>query len=1372
METDDLSRMEVLDNESILDVLEKRYKTSQIYTNVDSLLLSINPYEEIELYRDEVKEVYKTGNTELRSHIYDLINDCIRNREVYGKHSIVITGESGSGKTETTKEILRYLNLDISKDVDTILEAFGNAATAMNENSSRFGKLINVDGKVGIKTFLLEKSRVTSSGNEKNFHVFYYLLAKRGESLQNDYIAYSISDGDDVAESNNIGNIRHIRDERPMACAGKELTNDILQGKMDELNEALGRINVDTQKIEDILMGILHLGSLKIENNSIEKNEIYEKILENLELTDNLLSSYLLLKKIKVRDECISKPYTDEESRVIRDSVARLLYQGLFNYIVDKINCSLSVVNDQEIKIAILDIFGFECFGEEDSSTEFYPRASLESGIASRLDYQSAPNESSRLDYQSAPNESSRLDYQSAPNESNRLDYQSAMNTSNGLDQLCINWANERLFSYYVKHSLEDQQRILEDEGLNKNICSVSLPNSLDLLESRCGVLDLIEEECLLKGTYENLFLKIQKFHNLKTTEILDGASHLDDGLDSSISGDANSDQSMSHRERKIIIPHYARDVKYSLSDFLSKNKEKSNLEEIYPQHSFIESNLVPFSESSTTVISSFRSSLNILFSELSQTRIKYVKCINPNTRKRPGMFNRRLVLSQLQTNGVFKAVELSKQLYPHVFFFDEFQDYFGIDLGPAGDDSDASTSNMTNRNMNSAGDDNGAGVCNDEEILKGVIRGKTRVFLNNKVFAMLRMRKRNAEIVMINAMQRMVREYLRICYEKELEDAEREKLELAEREKQQLEAARVKKELEEAEMKSREEIMELTLENRFREAQEAQILAKKSGLKELKDKLMTDTLYEEEEASKKGEYTDGADGAFAGQNNKKYSDSLKGQESRATTAASCNEQNSTVTASTQQSASSIDNQDAALSSIDGQDAASSIDGQDAASSIDNQDAASSIDGQDAALIESLRSELDLAKSELSRTKNDLENLKALCPNCKILEKKYKIQSKELEKMRILEIELEKYRARLSEIDGMNEEDEIPPMSIHSTIGCLLKLFLENIPQYSSTEIIRKDEILSLAHSLNQALISLGIENYKKNLEICLDEIFGKFTSFENDINTILYILSNLIELSIISPGSSRSIVWSHVSTLFLHLCSLQTAALSSIAPSAILDHQQLKEFKVKTSIYRKIFAGPSISKLTAHLVHFHDLSLFYHLPHSFVMNNTSFMISYIDYCTFNALMARKHFLSHNRCIQINYNLSEIEKFCCGIHFHYGFFNMAYMREVFRISLHINSMGENIGSSTGENAAKGGIGVSSLIGESFLNNSQISTLYDLFNIKTEQFKRAGEHVFINKPFPLLPEVSELKSTSQFVHPQYLPEKSLRYLFKCFKSFSL
>jgi len=336
---------------SILDVLKKRYSKNNIYTNIGEVIISINPFKRIPIY-DNISDV------DIKiPHIYSLSKIAYENSK-FQNQSILVSGESGSGKTENTKYILKYLcnnyseNTDLSKKIincNYLIELFGNAKTVRNDNSSRFGKFIKLYLKnnliigAGIEKYLLEKSRISSVNSlEKSYHIF-YLLCSNEKTIQK----YNFKNIDQYKLLKN-SNYDYVIDE---------FTN------FDKLLLIFEQFNFNNTEIDNIFYQIrLVLELLNCSNKSDIKKfiELEQELLHILNIDKEVLYDNLITKKYVVSGEEIIKQLDDNDIKIRIKSYSEDLYDDIFNKIISKINECLD--NKSQNYISILDIFGFEIF--------------------------------------------------------------------------------------------------------------------------------------------------------------------------------------------------------------------------------------------------------------------------------------------------------------------------------------------------------------------------------------------------------------------------------------------------------------------------------------------------------------------------------------------------------------------------------------------------------------------------------------------------------------------------------------------------------------------------------------------------------------------------------------------------------------------------------------------------------------------------------------------------------------------------------------------------------------------------------------------------------------------------------------------------
>jgi len=445
---DDLVMLDTISSDKILECLKNRYMMDEIYTNIGPVLIAINPFKMIASnYTDaKIREYRGKKFFELPPHVYALADETYNSMMNYRESQcIIISGESGSGKTETSKFIMGYISGVSGKSVEVvrvkermlssnpILEAFGNAKTVNNNNSSRFGKYMEIMFEGGdpvggrVTNYLLEKSRVVAPAvGERNFHVFYQYC--RGASKQQKE-AYYLEDPSYFAYLN-ISN-----------CYDVPGINDVADFK--EVQEALGVVGLseaDKAEIFRVIAAVLWLGNLSFvedgsERSSLADPAVLQYVTALMECDASLLQAALLTRKIQTgvgaRAEVFSKPNNRKEAEFCRDTLAKAMYSRLFDYLVRRVNESIMKPNFSGVMIGVLDIYGFEIF-------QF-----------------------------------------------------------NSFEQLCINFVNEKLQQIFIELTLKAEQEEYRAEGIpwkdikyynNKPIC--------DLIENKPGLLTLLDDCC------------------------------------------------------------------------------------------------------------------------------------------------------------------------------------------------------------------------------------------------------------------------------------------------------------------------------------------------------------------------------------------------------------------------------------------------------------------------------------------------------------------------------------------------------------------------------------------------------------------------------------------------------------------------------------------------------------------------------------------------------------------------------------------------------------------------------------------------------------------------------------------------------------
>uniref|UniRef100_A0A5F8GUI5 Myosin IXA n=1 Tax=Monodelphis domestica TaxID=13616 RepID=A0A5F8GUI5_MONDO len=466
---DDLCSLPDLNEKTLLENLRNRFKQEKIYTYVGSILIVINPFKFLPIYNPKYVKMYDNHQLgKLEPHIYAVADVAYHAMLQRRKNQcIVISGESGSGKTQSTNFLIHHLTAlsqkgfasgveQIILGAGPVLEAFGNAKTAHNNNSSRFGKFIQVNyqetGTVRgayVEKYLLEKSRlVYQEHNERNYHVFYYLLAGASEEER---AAFHLKQPEEY---------HYLNQQDCSIVDGEDLKHDF--ERLQLAMEMVGFLPKTRRQIFSLLSAILHLGNIcykkktyRDESIDICNPEVLPIVSELLEVKEEMLFEALVTRKTVTVGEKLILPYKQAEAITVRNSMAKSLYSALFDWIVFRINHALLNTKDLEestktLSIGVLDIFGFE-------------------------------------------------------------DYE-----SNSFEQFCINFANERLQHYFNQHIFKLEQEEYRTEGISwHNIDYIDNSGCINLISKKpTGLLHLLDEESNFpQATNQTLLDKFKRQH-------------------------------------------------------------------------------------------------------------------------------------------------------------------------------------------------------------------------------------------------------------------------------------------------------------------------------------------------------------------------------------------------------------------------------------------------------------------------------------------------------------------------------------------------------------------------------------------------------------------------------------------------------------------------------------------------------------------------------------------------------------------------------------------------------------------------------------------------------------------------------------------
>ena len=639
---DDMAELTHLNEASVVHNLDMRYRADLIYTYSGLFLVTVNPYCSLPIYTNEYMKMYKGRSREdAKPHIYAMADEAFRNLVDEGENqSILVTGESGAGKTENTKKVIQYLAAVATSDspaaksgrqfsnlsqqilrANPILEAFGNAQTVRNNNSSRFGKFIRIEftrsGQIAgafIDWYLLEKSRVVKiNSSERNYHVFYQLLRGADKRMKNDFLLANLG----------VEDFAYTRDG-----------NDIVAGvsDIDEWNSLLEAFHImgfseaEQRSILRNVAAVLLLGNVSVMKESLRADQATlntdayshaEKACRLLGIPTESFIKGLLHPTVKAGRELVEKVQTPEQVRSSLDALSKGIYERSFGDLVSRINRQLDRTGmgaDDSHFIGVLDIAGFEIFEE------------------------------------------------------------------NSFEQLCINYTNEKLQQFFNHHMFVLEQEEYAREQIEWKFIDFGkdLQPTIDLIElpNPIGIFSCLDEDSVMpKATDKSFTEKMHSLWERKTTKYR--ASRLSQGF---------------------VLTHYAAEVEYSTNGWLEKNKDPLNdnvtrlLASSSDKHtaSLFADCADPDDEAGTsrsrvkkglfrTVAQRHKEQLSSLMSQLHSTHPHFVRCILPNHKKRPKQFSASLVLDQLRCNGVLEGIRIARTGFPNRLPFSEFRQRYEV---------------------------------------------------------------------------------------------------------------------------------------------------------------------------------------------------------------------------------------------------------------------------------------------------------------------------------------------------------------------------------------------------------------------------------------------------------------------------------------------------------------------------------------------------------------------------------------------------------------------------------------------------------------------------------------------------------------------
>ncbi|KAG5949621.1 hypothetical protein E4U53_005814 [Claviceps sorghi] len=637
----DMAELTHLNEASVVHNLQSRYQSDLIYTYSGLFLVTVNPYCPLPIYTNEYINMYKGRSREdTKPHIFAMADEAFRNLVEEGRNqSILVTGESGAGKTENTKKVIQYLAAVAPSEVATrsrsqhtnlsqqilranpILEAFGNAQTVRNHNSSRFGKFIRIEfyrnGAIAgafIDWYLLEKSRVVRiNPHERNYHVFYQLLKGANSQMKSELLLNGLDTQDFAYTRNGHDSIVGVSDKE----------------EWDSLMEAFGVMGFSDDELLSVfrtIAAILHLGNIEVAKESRtadqarltpESKQQAATVCKLLGVSVDSFIQGLLHPKVKAGKEWVEKVQTPEQVRLSLDALSKGIYERGFGDLVSRINRKLDGTGmglDDSHFIGVLDIAGFEIFEE------------------------------------------------------------------NSFEQLCINYTNEKLQQFFNHHMFVLEQEEYAREQIEWQFIDFGrdLQPTIDLIElpNPIGIFSCLDEDCVMpKATDRSFTDKLHSLWDKKSAKYR--PSRLGQGF---------------------LLTHYAAEVEYSTEGWLEKNKDPLNdnvtrllasssnrhISELFADcadtdeehgggRSRVKKGLF------RTVAQRHKEQLHSLMNQLHLTHPHFVRCILPNHKKRPKQFNNLLVLDQLRCNGVLEGIRIARTGFPNRLPFTEFRQRYEV---------------------------------------------------------------------------------------------------------------------------------------------------------------------------------------------------------------------------------------------------------------------------------------------------------------------------------------------------------------------------------------------------------------------------------------------------------------------------------------------------------------------------------------------------------------------------------------------------------------------------------------------------------------------------------------------------------------------
>ncbi|XP_062294436.1 myosin heavy chain, fast skeletal muscle-like [Scomber scombrus] len=643
---EDMAMMTHLNEPSVLFNLKDRYAAWMIYTYSGLFCVTVNPYKWLPVYDMKVVSAYRgKKRMEAPPHIFSVSDNAYQNMLTDRENqSVLITGESGAGKTVNTKRVIQYFatiavasgdkkDQSASKmkgtledqiiSANPLLEAFGNAKTVRNDNSSRFGKFIRIHfgttGKLAsadIETYLLEKSRVTFQlTEERSYHIFYQIMTGHKPELiemllitTNPYDFPMVSQGQITVAS--------IDDKEELMAT-------------DSATDVLGFTHDEKLSIYKLTGAVLHYGNMKFKQKQREEQaepdgtEVADKVAFLMGLNSADLLKGLCYPRVKVGNEYVTKGQTVPQVTNSVSALAKSVYEKMFLWMVVRINEMLDTKQPRQFFIGVLDIAGFEIF-----------------------------------------------------------DF-------NSMEQICINFTNEKLQQFFNHHMFVLEQEEYKKEGIDWEFIDfgMDLAACIELIEKPMGIFSILEEECMFPKASDTSFKNklydqhLGKNHAFQKPKVVKGKP-----------------------EAHFTLLHYAGTVDYNITGWLDKNKDPLNesVVQLYQKSpmkllALLYASFSGGDESGgdagkgakkgakkkggsfQTVSAVFRENLGKLMTNLRSTHPHFVRCLIPNEVKTPGIMDNHLVIHQLRCNGVLEGIRICTKGFPSRIIYADFKQRYRI---------------------------------------------------------------------------------------------------------------------------------------------------------------------------------------------------------------------------------------------------------------------------------------------------------------------------------------------------------------------------------------------------------------------------------------------------------------------------------------------------------------------------------------------------------------------------------------------------------------------------------------------------------------------------------------------------------------------